>query len=277
MPGELASDTTILHSGGRGPAAARNVGWQAATTQWVCFLDDDVVPTPSWSQRLAADLAAPADVGATQAVIVVPRPEDRRLTDQERNVAALENAGWITADLAVRRTALVQLCGFDERFPRAYREDSDFALRAAGAGWRFEHGSRSTYHPLRTGRWWSSVSAQRGNRDDALMRAIHGRRWTIQRGRRRRHVAITVAGAVALAAAMTGHRRVAAAFGLAWITGTTELAAARIQSVQRSRREVTAMLVTSVAIPPAATWWWWTGLARWRAGKVHAWVAAGCH
>ena len=144
------------------------MGWQAATTQWVVFLDDDVVPLPSWSQQLAADLTAPNDVGATQAVIVVPRPQDRRLTDQERNVAALENAGWITADLAVRRTALIQLRGFDERFPRAYREDSDFALRAAAAGWRFEHGSRTTHHPLRTGRWWSSVSSQRGNRDDAL-------------------------------------------------------------------------------------------------------------
>ena len=250
------------------------MGWQAATTQWVVFLDDDVVPLPSWSQQLAADLTAPNDVGATQAVIVVPRPQHRRLTDQERNVAALENAGWITADLAVRRTALVQLRGFDERFPRAYREDSDFALRAAAAGWRFEHGSRTTHHPLRTGRWWSSVSSQRGNRDDALMRAIHGHRWTTQQGRRRRHLAITVAGAVALAAALTGHRRAAAASGLAWITGTAELAAARILSGQRTRREVAEMLVTSVAIPPAATWWWCTGLARWRPGRVHAWGGA---
>ena len=245
------------------------MGWQAATTQWVVFLDDDVVPLPSWSQQLAADLTAPNDVGATQAVIVVPRPQDRRLTDQERNVAALENAGWITADLAVRRTALVELRGFDERFPRAYREDSDFALRAAAAGWRFEHGSRTTHHPLRSGPWWSSVSSQSGNRDDALMRALHGRRWTRHRGRRRRHVAITVAASSSLAAAVTGHRRVAAASGLAWVTGTTELAATRIVAGQRAPGGRGAR--TSAAIPPAATWWWLAGLTRWRAGKVHAW------
>ena len=198
VPDELALDTTVLQSRGRGPAAARNLGWKAATTSWVVFLDDDVVPMPSWSERLAADLAAPTDVAATQAEIVVPRPADRRLTDQERNVAALEHAGWITADLAVRRDALVQLRGFDERFPRAYREDSDFAMRAGASGWRFVHGSRTTHHPLRSGPWWASVPAQRGNRDDALMRALHGRRWTSHRGRRRRHVAITVAAGVAL-------------------------------------------------------------------------------
>ena len=68
--------------------------------------------------------------------------------------------------------------------PRAYREDSDFALRQRAPGGASSTALGGTYHPLRTGRWWSSVSAQRGNRDDALMRAIHGRRWTMQRGRR---------------------------------------------------------------------------------------------
>src|SRR3954452_13771216 len=38
-------DLRIVRSGGRGPAAARNVGWRAASSPWVAFLDDDVVPS----------------------------------------------------------------------------------------------------------------------------------------------------------------------------------------------------------------------------------------
>ena len=62
---------------------------------------------------------------------MVPLPTDRRPTDWERNTAGLAGASWITADMAYRRTALEAVNGFDERFPRAYREDADLALRSA--------------------------------------------------------------------------------------------------------------------------------------------------
>nr|WP_066903628.1 glycosyltransferase family A protein [Mycolicibacterium houstonense] len=68
---------TVLHSGGRGPAAARNVGWRHATSPWICFLDDDVLPHPGWLAALAADLRDAESRGAagSQAVIdVPPRP-----------------------------------------------------------------------------------------------------------------------------------------------------------------------------------------------------------
>src|SRR4051812_17973641 len=41
---DLPFDTTVLSSGGQGPAAARNLGWRHARTPWVSFLDDDVLP-----------------------------------------------------------------------------------------------------------------------------------------------------------------------------------------------------------------------------------------
>ena len=90
------------------------------------FLDDDVVPGVGWARQLAQDLAtAPAGIGAVQGRIVVPLPEDRPPTDRERNVSRLASASWITADLAVRRAVLEATPGFDERFVRAYREDTD--------------------------------------------------------------------------------------------------------------------------------------------------------
>src|SRR5215218_5833332 len=54
---------TVLDGAGRGPAAARNVGWRASHAEWVVFVDDDVVPDRDWLERLDADVtAAPTDV-----------------------------------------------------------------------------------------------------------------------------------------------------------------------------------------------------------------------
>ena len=128
-PPSLAARVTVLRGHGAGPAAARNTGRRAATASWVAFLDDDVVPGPTWAADLADDLAGlPPEVAGSQGVLRVPLPDWRRPTDWERNVHGLEGARWITADLAYRRSVLDELGGFDERFPRAYREDADLSL-----------------------------------------------------------------------------------------------------------------------------------------------------
>ena len=46
--------------------------------------------------------------------------------------------------MAYRRDVLAAVGGFDERFPRAYREDADLGLRVVGAGWRIVRGARVT-------------------------------------------------------------------------------------------------------------------------------------
>jgi histidinol-phosphate phosphatase family protein len=237
----------------RGPAAARNAGWRRARTEWVVFLDDDVLPSPSWRDDLEADLAAAGpDVGGVQGRIVVPRPA--RPTDWERNVGGLESARWATADMAYRRSALAAAGGFDERFPRAYREDADLGLRVAAAGWRIVDGRRVVAHPVGRARAWVSLSKQAGNADDVLMRALHGRGWRsragVPRGRRPRHLAVALAGLLA------PRSRVAAA---AWALGTAELAWARIAPGPRTPRELATMLWTSALLPFAATAWWLRG------------------
>ncbi len=148
----------VLRSGGRGPAAARNVGWRASTTRWVCFLDDDVVPDPDWMSALATDLKAAEAAGAigSQAVIDVPTHPSRRPTDDERRTARLSTAQWITADMAYRRDMLVTVGGFDERFPRAYREDSDLAARIVMAGGTIVRGERRSTHPVAPATWRSN-------------------------------------------------------------------------------------------------------------------------
>lgn len=267
IPARLAARLQVLPGRAAGPAAARNAGWQAADTGWVAFLDDDVVVDRGWLRRLAGDLAAAAgDVAGVQGRLTVPKPTGRAPTDWERNVAGLERAVWATADLAYRLHVLGRLGGFDERFPRAYREDADLGLRVTGSGWRIVRGTRRVTHPVRPAGPWISVRLQAGNADDALMRAKHGPRWRqragVPAGRRPRHLAITAALLAGLAGLVTGQRPLAK-LGLAtWAAGTAELAWARIAPGPRNAAEVVTMLVTSAALPVAAAGHWLRGWLR---------------
>jgi histidinol-phosphate phosphatase family protein len=241
----------------RGPAAARNAGIAAATAPWIVFLDDDVVPTRTWARDLERDLdAAPGDVAGVQGRIAVPLPAHRRPTDWERNVAGLETATWATADMAYRRDALLAVGGFDERFRRAYREDADLGLRVVATGARIVPGRRLVQHPVRPAPWHVSVGKQAGNADDALMDRRHGRGWRARagapRGARKRHVATTVAGAVALGAAAARRSTLATVASASWAVATADFAWRRIRPGPRTTAEIAAMVATSAAIPPVA-------------------------
>jgi histidinol-phosphate phosphatase family protein len=262
-------------SGGRGPAAARNVGWRAVLADWIAFLDDDVVVGPTWLADLHRDLAdLGAHVAGSQGRVVVPLPDDRRPTDWERNTAALATARWITADMAYRRAVLAEVGGFDERFPAAFREDADLALRVQAAGYRLTLGDRRIEHPVRPAPWTVSVRVQRGNADDALMRRLHGPHWAEQAeapvGRRPRHLVVTGCGVTAAALAVAGRRRAAGVALAGWVAGVVEFAGARIAPGPRDAREVARMLATSALIPPTATWHWLRGTVRHR--RARPWV-----
>lgn len=263
LQGVSGAGVTVIEGRAKGPAAARNVGWRAGAAPWVVFVDDDVETSDDWLEDLDADLSTAAlDVVAVQGRVSVPLPAGRRPTDWERNVTGLENARWITADMAVRRSALEKIGGFDERFPRAYREDADLALRLQAEGGELAMGRRRVVHPVRPAPWWVSVRLQAGNRDDVLMAAIHGKDWPgAPRGRRRRHLATTAAGVFGLGGLALRQPLVARAGLAGWAVGTAELAVARIAPGPRSPAEVASMVATSVALPPVASWHWLAGRA----------------
>jgi hypothetical protein len=262
----------VVRAGGGGPAAARNAGWQATTADWVAFLDDDVDLPLGWVRGLVDDLrAAPLGVAAVQGRVEVPLPPGRRPTDWERNVAGLDGATWITADMAVRRAALDQVGGFDERFPRAYREDTDLALRLLDRGWALTVGGRQVRHPVRPAPWWISVRLQAGNADDVLLERLHGRDWRarlgVEPGTWSSYPVRTALGAGALGAAALRRPRVAAVAGAGWALATARFAWRRIAPGPRTPREVAAMAVTSAAIPPVACYHRLRGVLRWRGAR----------
>jgi HAD superfamily hydrolase (TIGR01662 family) len=161
---------------------------------------------------------------------------------------------------------LEEVGGFDERFPRAYREDADLGLRVTGAGYRIERGRRCATHPVRPAGRWVSVRLQAGNADDALMRALHGPDWRrragVPPGRRQRHLATTAAGLLGLLGFLAGRRRLGLVGTAGWLAGTAELAWARIAPGPRD--EVATMLLTSALLPVVATGHWLIGLLRCR-------------
>ena len=263
----LPTEVSVRHSHGRGPAAARNVGWRAVDADWVAFLDDDVVVSEPWLADVLRDLSQqPPTVGGVQGRIFVPLPADRRPTDWERGTAGLETSKWITADMAYRTDVVRRVGGFDEQFPRAFREDADLALRVLDAGYTLVSGERRTQHPVRPAGWWASLHQQRGNADDVRMDRKHGRGWRRRAeaplGRRPLHLLTTALALTVPVAGVLRRRKVATAGAAGWEILTADFSWRRIRPGPRDRVEVLKLLTTSVAIPPAATWHWTRALLR---------------
>ncbi len=263
-PLDLGAGVVVRRSGGRGPAFARNVGWSGTEASWIVFVDDDVRVGPEWSSTLAADLVAVAgrpEVGAVQGRVQVPVAG--RSTDWQNSVRALEQAAWITADMAVKVDALRSIGGFDPTFPHAFREDTDLAIRLRRAGWTLVRGARRSTHPVAEAPWWESVRRQRGNADDARLLLRHGWGWRrlgdVPRGRRPIHAATVAVALLAVSGRRSRRGRVAA---LVWGTATAELTARRWWGASRRPGELAALFATSLAIPPAAVGWWLQGLWR---------------
>lgn len=123
---------TLAGSTGAGPQ--RNVGWRAALAPTVVFTDDDCRPAPMWLERML--LAANGRPGVVLQGRTEPDPDERWLLHGlARSISIVEPTDWYeTCNIAYPRSLLERLEGFDERFPGAWGEDTDLALRARELG-----------------------------------------------------------------------------------------------------------------------------------------------
>jgi HAD superfamily hydrolase (TIGR01662 family) len=252
-----------VRSEGRGPVAARNLGWRCADAEWIVFVGDDVLLPAAWPARLAADLAGlPEDVAVSQGAVRVPLPAERRPTDWERAVADRAHTHRTGGDMAYRRSALVAARGFDERFRQAHRADEDVVLRLRAAGLRAARGDREATRPVGQAGLRAVLAAQSGRADDALMRRIHGPGWRERTNapagdfiRQLWTCGAVVCTAVTVAAASrspVAGRLAASASALVWTGITAEDALARIGPGPRTPDEVLRVLAGSVIVPPVA-------------------------
>jgi GT2 family glycosyltransferase len=249
-------------SGKHGPAAARNCGWRAASAEVIAFTDDDTIPDPNW---LAKGLDAMAHADA--AVGWVSVPICRRPTDYELDAHGLEGAEFVTANCFVRKSVLEKIGGFDERFRRAWREDSDLYFTL------LEHGQKVVWcpqarvlHPVRPAGWGVSLKQQRKIMFDALLfkkhRALY--RSKIKPRPPWNYYANTVC-LLALAAGMWFDLPLLASLGVAgWSGLSVAFCMRRLEQTSHAPRHVIEMLITSLAIPSVAVFWRLVGAVRFR-------------
>lgn len=166
---------TIIDYDGNGPSHVRNLGIEAALTEWVAFVDDDDYLYP---QHLELLLARAQSTGAD---VVYPwfdinggssnHLDPLTVRDSAGNLMSplgvdpmtpgiieqLDDHNWIPVTLLARRSALLAVGGFPEtlsaRWPHADCEDWGCWRDLRDAGFRFAH------LPVRTWSWtWNGLN-----------------------------------------------------------------------------------------------------------------------
>lgn len=162
---DFPSARVICNSANMGFARASNQGWRASSTDLILFLNNDTRVPASALSELAAFMGAHPRAGTCGPRLVQkdgrvqpfafggdPTPSyllrrgiTRLLLNRpihNWNTTSCQEVDWVSgACLLVRRQALEQVGGFDEKF-FMYFEDNDLCLRLRRAGWKIY------YNPL---------------------------------------------------------------------------------------------------------------------------------
>ena len=149
----------VRHGSNRGIAAARNSGINAASAPIIAFLDDDCEPSPRWAETLLTSYDGDiVGVGGSiipnsgTGLLINYLSRHNPIRPQELDLASSDNIGyrfWLyvrrqwrrtepggrrqvlampSANMSVRRQALLHVGGFDERI-RFSGEDDDLCRR----------------------------------------------------------------------------------------------------------------------------------------------------
>jgi GT2 family glycosyltransferase len=243
---------------GAGPAVARNWGWHLARAPLLAFTDDDTVPAADWLAQGESAMRQGPWLAVGGRVVVPPLVQPQAApSDHELMTRGLQHAAFVTANAFIRKSALRRIGGFDERFRRAGREDSDlqFRLQRLGPVGRCE--SAQVLQPARPERWGVSLRQQKNVFYDALLYRKHPRRYRSElRPMPPWDYYLTVLFALSAAALLVGgHAALATLAGLPALLAIAALTWRRLRATTHAPAHVVEMALTSALIPFLSVYW----------------------
>jgi GT2 family glycosyltransferase len=248
----------------KGPAAARNFGWQHAKGILIAFTDDDTIPDADWLSNIWKAYKGEKEIAYTGAVKV---PVSNPPTDYEKNTAGLETAAFVTANCCCTKTALEKTGGFDERFSMAWREDSDLEFQLIFHQIPIVHlPDALVVHPVRRAFWGISIKEQKKGMFNALLYKKFPElyRKRIQPSPLWNYYLIVLSTLVFTATVFTEYQNVALISLLIWFLLTASFVHKRLKHTSKKPQHIVEMVVTSICIPFISVYWQLYGA--WRYG-----------
>jgi len=166
---------TFVRGVNAGPGAARNRAIEAATSDWIVFLDADTVPSDGWYGRLFSIIEATEG----KAIEGVTRFAGGRPTPFAHATEIRVGIAHGGANIAYELDTIRALGGFDEAFYDGrrrmhFREDLELYFRASAAGVEVEaHPELEIAHPPLRASYWTPVRLARRYYFDPLLDRKH--------------------------------------------------------------------------------------------------------
>jgi GT2 family glycosyltransferase len=248
----------------KGPAAARNKGWQKAQGILIAFTDDDCLPEKNWLKHIWDYYKQEREVVYTGRIIV---PVSIAPTDFEANTARLETAEFVTANCICTKQAIEKVEGFDERFKAAWREDSDLHFKLLEHGIPIRKNEKAiVHHPVRKVSWGVSVREQKKSLYNALLYKKHPQlyRQRIKANPNWNYYLIIALFLVGTVLLISGLQKLSLIVFAAWIVSTVPFIMRRLKNTSHSFSHVTEMIATSFIIPFLSVFWTLYGALKYR-------------
>jgi glycosyltransferase involved in cell wall biosynthesis len=241
----------------RGPAAARNKGASIAKGELILFTDDDCLPDENWIQNFwnAYQFNQQKLVAFTGSTKV---PCKNCPTDYEKNIAHLETAEFITANCACTKAAFNLVKGFDEDFPIAWREDSEFQFRLINHAIPIiKVKDAVVVHPVRAAYWGISIKEQKKSMFNALLYKKHPALYKQKIGARPiwMYYVMIILFAFSITSIFTSKFSVSIIAFLLWMIFVFIFTEKRLKGTSKKISHVTEMFATSIIIPFFSVYW----------------------
>jgi glycosyltransferase involved in cell wall biosynthesis len=239
----------------KGPAAARNKGWQKARGILIAFTDDDCLPHTHWLQAFWQAYTGEAEIAFTGQIKV---PVTLPPTDYEKNLSQMEMADFLTANCCCTKKALEKVGGFDEEFSMAWREDSDLEFKLLLAKIPIHYKVDAVVvHPARQVPWGISIKEQKKSMYNALLYKKYPElyRRKIQKVPRWDYYFMLLSLLLVMAGIMVQHQGIALTAFLVWLVLVIRFIFQRLSATSKAPGHVAEMVATSLVIPLVSVYW----------------------